>query len=141
MTAKLLVVEDTADARLLLRAMLGDVGDLEVEFAVDGTQARQMLAGNRYDLVLLDLMLPDANGLDILRDIKAVWPDQKVVVVSAIVPMREVRQEAYRAGAVEVVEKPFSIRDLRSLVEKHLSGREHVALLDELRRLHDDDAG
>lgn len=82
-------------------------------------------------LVLLDIILPDGNGLDGLKEIKAMHEDAMVIMVTANAKM-ESTIEAMREGAYDYIEKPFDIEELRIVVEKAFRD---MALRDELNQL------
>lgn len=69
-----------------------------------------------YGLVLLDIHLPDGNGLDLLREIKEISPGTKVIVISAD-GTEQNRQRAFSGGAFQFIEKPFNINDITRMIE------------------------
>jgi len=82
-------------------------------------------------VILLDLVLPDGNGLDGLRDIKSSNPDATVIMITAHGKM-ESTIEAMKEGAYDYIEKPFDIEELKIVVEKAFKD---ISLREELRRL------
>jgi len=74
------------------------------------------LRGKTYGLVLLDIHLPDGNGLDLLKEIKEISPGTKVIVISAD-GTEQNRQRAFSGGASQFIEKPFNINDLGRVME------------------------
>jgi CheY-like chemotaxis protein len=69
-----------------------------------------------YGLVLLDIHLPDGNGLDLLKEIKEISPGTKVIVISAD-GTEQNRQRAFSGGAFQFIEKPFNINDITRVME------------------------
>jgi DNA-binding NtrC family response regulator len=120
MTAsRILVVDDEADIRGLLREILSEEG-YEVEVAADAGQARAARALNVPDLVLLDIWMPDTDGITLLRE----WSmtdgyDCPVVMMSGHGTV-ETAVEATRLGAFDFVEKPLSLTKLLRTVERAL---------------------
>ena len=116
-TPAVLVVDDEQLIRWSIRSHLEHVG-FQVVVAENGKQA---LACFRDDvgLVLLDLRLPDTNGLAVLRQIKKKRPDCPVILMTAF-GTPEVAREAVADGAFRVVDKPFNLDDMTSLVEQAL---------------------
>lgn len=122
--ASILVVEDEIDMARILEFNLSNLGH-EVSVAGTGDTARRRLAEMAPDLVLLDLRLPDAFGVDLLREIKG-NPDTAsvpTIVVSALGD-EETVVEALNLGAEDYVTKPFRIRELLARVNAAL--RRHV---------------
>ncbi|HSY97232.1 MAG: sigma-54 dependent transcriptional regulator [Steroidobacteraceae bacterium] len=120
MTAsRILVVDDEADIRGLLKEILSEEG-YEVEVAADATQARSSRAAQVPDLVLLDIWMPDTDGITLLRE----WSmtdgyDCPVVMMSGHGTV-ETAVEATRLGAFDFVEKPLSLTKLLRTVERAL---------------------
>ena len=122
-SATILVVDDEADIRDTLREILSDEG-YEVRVAANATEARAARAAEEPDLVLLDVWMPDTDGITLLKE----WSDAHqlrfpVVMLSGHGTV-ETAVEATRLGAVDFVEKPLSLAKLLRTVEKSLeSGR------------------
>ncbi|HTV98550.1 MAG TPA: sigma-54 dependent transcriptional regulator [Steroidobacteraceae bacterium] len=120
MTAsRILVVDDEADIRGLLKEILAEEG-YEVEVAADATQARSSRAAQVPDLVLLDIWMPDTDGITLLRE----WSetdgyDCPVVMMSGHGTV-DTAVEATRLGAFDFVEKPLSLTKLLRTVERAL---------------------
>src|SRR5271163_4514590 len=120
MTAsRILVVDDEADIRGLLKEILSEEG-YEVEIAADASQARSSRAAQVPDLVLLDIWMPDTDGITLLRE----WSvtdgyDCPVVMMSGHGTV-ETAVEATRLGAFDFVEKPLSLAKLLRTVERAL---------------------
>lgn len=123
----ILYVEDEAPNRALLRAVVERAGDPTVRAstlleAPDLATARQVLSSEPVDLVLLDVRLPDGNGLDLARDIRqGDEPRPEVIVMSASVLPSE-RDAALETGATAFLAKPYAPAELIALVSKALSG-------------------
>src|SRR6201994_3098463 len=120
MTAsRILVVDDEADIRGLLKEILSEEG-YEVEIAADASQARSSRASHIPDLVLLDIWMPDTDGITLLRE----WThtdggDCPVVMMSGHGTV-ETAVEATRLGAFDFIEKPLSLTKLLRTVERAL---------------------
>src|SRR5262245_37043828 len=117
--AKILVVDDEADIRDLLQEILHEEG-YEVEVAADAARARSARAAAEPDLVLLDIWMPDADGISLLRE----WRDNDAlnfpVVMMSGHGTVETAVEATRLGAFDYVEKPLSLTKLLHTVERAL---------------------
>lgn len=105
----ILVVEDESNILTIMRAILS-ANDYKVIEARDGKQALQMVASHCPDLVLLDLGLPDMDGLGIIRQVRA-WSKMPIVVVSARDRERD-KVEALDLGADDYITKPFGTSEL-----------------------------
>ncbi|MGE0142001.1 MAG: response regulator transcription factor [Planctomycetota bacterium] len=115
---RLLVVEDDATLRDgLALALAGQ--DWFVETAADGALAQRLLAGLNFDVVLLDLMLPQRSGLEVLRGLRAAGNRAVVIVLTAKGEESE-KVLALDLGADDYVTKPFGLRELMARVRAHL---------------------
>jgi DNA-binding response OmpR family regulator len=107
---RVLVVEDEAPIRDGLLSLLGGQG-LAVTGVGDGRQALEVLAKERFDLVVLDLMMPFVTGLEVLREVRGRGDDVPVLVLTAKGSEEDV-VAGLEAGADDYVTKPFGIREL-----------------------------
>ena len=128
MTAsRILVVDDEADIRGLVKEILSEEG-YEVEVAADAAQARVARARQEPDLVLLDIWMPQVDGITLLREWSASIVDGCPVVMMSGHGTVETAVEATRLGAFDFVEKPLSLAKLLRTVERALeSGRKRSA--------------
>jgi len=116
--ARILVVDDEERiCRFVARALAAD--GFEIDTAASGSQAVQQFPLRPYDLVILDLMLPGIDGTDVLRQILAVRPTQKVLVLSAV-PEIGARVQCLELGAVDFLGKPFAVAELLARVRTRL---------------------
>lgn len=111
--ANILVVDDD---RLTGWAIGKGLAEQQLPFRVvtTGTEAREAIRSNRFDLVFLDLNLPDADGIDLLGEIREISPGTRVVIVTGDVTDAN-RDAARKAGADRFVEKPFDLALIRFL--------------------------
>ena len=107
MKKHILIVEDEADIRGVLADVL--MANYRVSQAANGAALKVALEGAAPDLVMLDLNLGDANGLDLLPQIKKNWPDTEVVVLTGEATF-EAAVEATKRGAYHFITKPFECR-------------------------------
>gem|GEM_PF-911173 len=139
--ARLLVVDDDPAIRELIHDVL-EGPDLEVSVAQDGKQALSFLEWDFYNVVIIDLRLPDTDGLTLLRAIKERSPDTEAVVLSAYADLASA-VEALRLGACDYLRKPLEdVSLLNKTVERALERQElrlsNRYLLDELRRANNE---
>jgi DNA-binding NtrC family response regulator len=132
----ILLVEDKDSLRQMLRMTLENAGH-SVDEARDGAEARRRLNETRYNLVLTDLKMPRADGLEVLRAAKSADPDTAVIMLTAYGTIDEAIQ-AMREGAYEFLQKPIDSRHLLMLVDRALGEArlraESVLLKDEYAR-------
>ena len=118
-TAHILVVDDEADIRTLLKEILSEEG-YEVDVAANAAQARASRAKQSPDLVLLDIWMPDVDGITLLREWSATTTNGCPVVMMSGHGTVETAVEATRLGAFDFVEKPLSLAKLLRTVERAL---------------------
>jgi DNA-binding response OmpR family regulator len=117
---RILVVEDeTRIAEFIARGLSAD--GMTVEWARTGPDAVKSALGQRYDLVLLDLVLPQLNGLAVLERVQQEKPELPIIVVSARGDV-QTKLRAFELGARDYVEKPFSFDELLARIRVHLVG-------------------
>ena len=105
MGKKVLVVDDEEDIRFLIRTLLSKEG-YEVEEAGDGVTALEMLSSGRYDLMVLDIMMPKMDGYEVMREMQQRGMALPVVMLTAKVDDDSV-WEGYKQGATLYITKPF----------------------------------
>jgi adenylate cyclase len=133
-----LVVDDTGVARMLATDILGSVGITTLE-AESGTEALKRAAGSPIDAFLLDIKLPDMNGIELCRSLRAMQPyrNAPMIFVSAL-DQREVLQWAIEAGADDFIQKPLHAmvlrRRLANLLQKAAYLRQVESMSLSLRR-------
>jgi two-component system, NtrC family, nitrogen regulation response regulator NtrX len=118
-SARILVVDDEADIRSLLKEILSEEG-YEVDVAANAGQARASRAKQTPDLVLLDIWMPDVDGITLLREWSVSANDGCPVVMMSGHGTVETAVEATRLGAFDFVEKPLSLAKLLRTVERAL---------------------
>ncbi len=118
-TARILVVDDEADIRGLLQEILSEEG-YEVDVAGDAAEARAARRRQDPDLILLDIWMPDTDGITLLREWSATTSELGPVVMMSGHGSVETAIEATRLGAFDFVEKPLSLAKLLRTVERAL---------------------
>lgn len=118
--ANILVVDDELGIRDLLSEILNDEGH-SVDLAENATQARAARAANSYDLVLLDIWMPDTDGVSLLKE----WATAGVLTMPVIMMSGhatiDTAVEATRIGAFSFLEKPITLQKLLKAVEQGLA--------------------
>jgi len=113
---KILIVDDDPEICHLLSTCLAPL-EYKVTSANDGSQALEWIEAEQFNIVILDLMLPGPNGIDILRHIHKRQPETDVIVLTAYASL-ETAIEALRLGAYDYITKPFQIEAIRSTVRR-----------------------
>jgi PAS domain S-box-containing protein len=120
---RVVIADDTEDIRALLRETLESVSGIEiVGEATNGLEAVRAAATLRPDLVLLDVSMPELNGMEALAQIRAEVPDTKVVMLSGYA-QEQAAADALSLGAAAYVEKGGSLRRLITLISDLYPGR------------------
>ncbi|HEX2221607.1 MAG TPA: response regulator [Candidatus Limnocylindria bacterium] len=115
--SRILAIEDDAGIGAVLRRGLALAGH-EVSVAPDGTAGRRAWNTGKWDLVLLDVMLPDADGLEILAEQRARGDSTPVVLLTAREEV-DLGGSSLAAGATDHLRKPFAYEDLLAHVDRH----------------------
>jgi DNA-binding response OmpR family regulator len=132
--AKVLVVEDDKDIAHLVTLHLKDSGH-EVNTVHNGTDGLDEAFAGQYDLLVLDLMLPGIDGLEICRRVRDKKPDVLILMLTA--KSAEIdRILGLEIGADDYLTKPFSIREVQARVKALLRRREKVANSPEVMPAH-----
>jgi sigma-B regulation protein RsbU (phosphoserine phosphatase) len=128
----LLVVDDNEDNRYTLTRRLYREGYVNLTTAATGREALQALGANTFDLVLLDIMMPDMNGYEVLEHIKAnpAWREIPIIMISALSEIDSVIR-CIELGAEDYLNKPFNPTLLKARIGASL---EKKRLRDEMRR-------
>ena len=116
-TSRVLVVDDEADIRILIDEILSDEG-YEVTVAGNASEARAARDDDSFDLVLLDIWMPDTDGISLLREWKEPGDLDCPVVMMSGHGTVDTAVEATRLGAFDFVEKPLSLAKLLRTVER-----------------------
>ena len=120
--ASILVIEDDDAVRGLFRAILEPVG-YRIQEASTGWEGIRRFRESPTDLVMTDMDMPHGDGTDVIRSLRADFPDVKILVVSGSKRAEDMRSEAQRLGADAIVPKPLGVDELRAAVALSLQGR------------------
>ena len=123
---KILVVDDELGVIESLKAIFYQRYDVYTATCVD--EVFQVLEQNRIELLILDIILPKDDGLEILSQLRLRYPDTPVIMLSAVSSTSTIA-EAIRLGAVEFITKPFDVHDVRIIADKAIQSaneRRHV---------------
>jgi len=116
-----LIVDDEKSVRESLRMSLQD--DFDLRFAPNGAEALKIFQSHAVDAVLLDIMLPDTSGIDLLRRLKDIDPDAPIVMVTALKDLAS-GVAAMKGGAHDYLVKPFDVTQIQNIVKKAVAQTE-----------------
>jgi DNA-binding NtrC family response regulator len=114
---KILVVDDEANVREMLKKGLSQLGEFSVETAQNGLEAVEKIEKDVFDLVLTDLKMPEMDGIELLKTIKGTRPEIMVILMTAYGSI-ETAIEAIKSGANDYVTKPIDFNDLLIRITK-----------------------
>ncbi len=130
MAGSVLIIDDEAEIRESLQTLL-EMESYDVETAATGQQGMNRIGQRAFDLILLDLALPDRNGMDILADVRAQDPGLSIIMITAYGTV-ENAVKAMQSGASNFVQKPWDneklLADVRAAVARHRAEEENVQL-------------
>lgn len=116
--AKIMIVDDSSFMRQVLKDILTAAGFVRFVEVDSGQECLERFSAEKPDIVLLDIIMPEMNGLEVLKTIGA---KTKVVVISAV-GQEKVIEEAKRRGALDYIVKPFDEKDVAAKITKVLGG-------------------
>ncbi len=115
---RLLIVDDALIMRMKIREIATQAGWTIVAEGTNGVEAVKLFEEHRPDMVTLDMVMPEMDGLSALKAIRAGHPTANVVMVSAV-NQKEKLRECILEGAVDFVVKPFDPLHLKSFFERY----------------------
>lgn len=116
---RILVVDDEDTLRTVLSQELKSEG-YDVETAADGLLALDAIKQNKFDLVLLDIKMPNMDGFEVLKYIKQNHQDLKIIMLTGFADLKNAI-ESKKLGAEDFVSKPYDLVDLLTTIERVLS--------------------
>ncbi len=123
MQKRIVVVDDSLYMRTVLKTILSNAGHQIVAEAANGADAVTAILSNDPDLVTLDIILPDATGLDVLKRVREDLPNLKVIMVSAV-GQDVIMNDALANGALAYIVKPFEEAKVLEAVNRAFSNAE-----------------
>jgi len=134
MSARILIADDEDIViRSCLRILEGD--DFQVEAVQDGREALRKIEENPYDVLILDIMMPNMDGLEVLRRVKETHPNVDVIMITGLSQI-DTAVQAMKLGAFDYISKPFEPDELKLVVQRALERRrllqENLTLKSEL---------
>src|SRR5664279_737960 len=121
MNARILIVDDEDIVIRSCSRILG--GDYQVEAVQDGREALRKIEENPYDVMILDIMMPNIGGLEVLRRIKEAYPNVDVIMITGLSQI-DTAVQAMKLGAFDYISKPFEPDELKLVVQRALERRQ-----------------
>ena len=115
----ILIVEDSATTRSLIRAVIDELGDFETVEASSGFEALKMLPAQHYDLIVTDINMPDINGLELISFVRNnPRYDHLPVIIVSTERSEEDKKRGMALGAAGYIAKPFKSSELQEIIRK-----------------------
>ncbi len=137
----ILIVDDDKMLCKMLEDVLSQEAKLIITSANDGRDAIEKIKGRNFDLILTDLMMPGANGIEVLRTAKEIDEGVHVVIVTGFASL-ETAVEAVRKGAYDYITKPFKLDEIRIVVQNASERirllRQNQALIENLKHAYEE---
>jgi two-component system OmpR family response regulator len=122
---KILVVEDDSETAGYLKTGLGESGHV-IDLAADGLRGLSLATSERYDVLVVDRMLPELNGLDLIKRLRAEGSTTPVLILSALGKVDD-RVRGLKAGGDDYLVKPFAFAELLARLEALARRQDHKA--------------
>jgi DNA-binding response OmpR family regulator len=113
---RMLVVEDEDSLRSLLKSELETYG-FSVDDADGGSRAMTLLNNNHYDVVILDIRMPDIDGMEVLRNIRAENLAEKVIMLTGVNELK-IARDSLEMGANDFLTKPYEFKKLLECINR-----------------------
>ena len=121
-TKSILIVEDSATTRALIRAVIDEMGDFNIVEAASGFEALKLLPTQEFNLVITDVNMPDINGLELINFIKnnSRYSHIPLIIVSTE-KSEEDQKRGMALGAMAYVTKPFKAYELQEVIKQAIT--------------------
>ena len=130
MKLNILIVDDDKKLLSVLKTILTEESD-DVTLCYDGKNAIDMCRNNKFDLIITDLMMPGANGLEVLKETRKIDPESLVILITGFASL-ETAVQAIREGAYDYITKPFKLDEIKIIMN---NAREKIRLIRENKKL------
>jgi DNA-binding NtrC family response regulator len=118
LSQKILIADDEEATRDILKAELSRRG-YEIALAADGEEAMKIIGLNKFDLALVDIKMPKADGIQVLKYIQKSSPKTKAIIMTGFADL-QIAMEAKQFGAIDFLSKPFTLEELDATIETAL---------------------
>ena len=118
----ILIVEDSATTRALIRAVIDEIGEYETVEAESGFEALKMLPQQEYDLIVTDINMPDINGLELINFVRNNPRYNRLpIIIVSTERSEEDKKRGMALGATAYITKPFKSSELQEIIKKSLT--------------------
>jgi len=117
--SKILIVDDDKNVTFFLEKFLKQKGYAQIQIVTTGEEALKVIQEDNIKLVLLDIRLPDIDGVEVLRKIKRINKDISVIMITAF-PDEKIAKDAIAEGACDYIIKPFDLAYLKASVDNKI---------------------
>ncbi len=108
----ILIIDDDANIYKLIKLNL-ESAQFQVFYAKNGRQAQTLMAGNKFDLILIDLLMPEIDGLSLFRSLKQELPLNTLIILITAHVLEQPLMTAVEEGIYDIIQKPFTANRLR----------------------------
>jgi two-component system response regulator AlgR len=120
-TLRIILVDDSKTSLAQLGALCSHIDDVEiVGTAEEGAEAVKLITGLKPHLVLMDIVMPNMDGLSALRIISSAAPECRIAMISSVGSLNSRSEEAFRLGAFQVIGKPIDPEQIEELIVNEL---------------------
>jgi DNA-binding NtrC family response regulator len=116
--SKILIIDDTKNIKLMIQKALVAEG-YEVDCAENGLKGIDLFKSKKYDLVLLDIRMPNLSGTEVLKKLKEIHSDIPVIIITAYPTVRNA-VDCIKSGAVDYLRKPFTADKIKAAIKENL---------------------
>jgi DNA-binding NtrC family response regulator len=109
-------MDDEINVAKGLQLVLGDAGH-EVDWAETGKQALELCRSKPYDLMVADLLLPDVDGLEVIKEVRQHWPKTGIIVITGYATVASA-VDAMKLGVCDFLEKPFTDEEIMAAINR-----------------------
>jgi CheY-like chemotaxis protein len=119
MKKNILIIDDSPVTRMIIKHQIPASENFEVTEAENGIGGLELFKKNKFDLVLLDLTMPEMDGFETLVQLKKVNPDINVVIITSDM-QSHIRERVMNLGAAELLNKPPNQEQIKGIISKYL---------------------
>jgi CheY-like chemotaxis protein len=117
---KVLLAEDNISSQKVTLQILKKLG-FHADAVADGLEVLQSLERKHYDIILMDVRMPEMNGLEATEIIRQRWPDKKPLIIAVKAYGQDVdREKCLKAGMDDYISKPIKLEDLKNMLHKYI---------------------